>query len=65
MIGAATSSEDPAISSAIAAAVATAGVREGDSALAVAVRAPDEADAVEVAVFLCEEGGDTQVNILR
>ena len=54
-------SDDAAIASAVAAAVATAGVAEGDTALSVAVRAPDEGDAVDVAVYLCEEGGDDQV----
>jgi ankyrin repeat protein len=61
LVTAAASSDDPAVTSAISAAVATAGVSEGDAALCVAVRAPDETDAVEVALYLCEEGGDGQV----
>ena len=58
---AAVNSDDPTITLAVAAAAATAGVSEGDSALCVAVRAPDEGDAVEVALYVCEEGGHCQV----
>ncbi len=53
--------DDPAAASAIASASAAAGVGEGDTPLCVAMKGPDEEEAVAVALFLCEEGGDGQV----
>jgi hypothetical protein len=56
--------DDPASASAIASASAAAGVGEGDTPLCVAMRIPDEEEAVAVAHFLCEEGGDGQVILI-
>jgi hypothetical protein len=56
--------DDPAAATAIASASAAAGVGEGDTPLCVAMRVPDEEEAVAVALFLCEEGGDGQVIFL-